>query len=420
MAQVNTYQTGGTLKGDFPGYVERAADLELLESLQNGEFCYVLSARQMGKSSLKVRAIQKLRALGWKCADVDLTRFRSQDATVEQWYFNFLFEVSRAFDLDEEFEDWWNGNFRLTPVGRFSFYWENFLCNFAVGQLAIFIDEIDSILSLSRKTFSTDDFFASLRSVYNTQANNEDLHRLHFCILGVAAPNDLMKDTARTPFNIGKAIHLDNLNLVDAYPLLLGLSRFSSDPKEILSNILNWSGGQPYLTQCLCHELSHHKDILDPQVSVEQAVNDLFLSPGRLNDEANLTNVQRRLLGIEEYKPLMLNCYRRILIDGCVNVDQRKPEQTYLKLSGLVKEDNNWLVVSNKIYSEVFDHKWVNNEIEKLDRPFTSELQKWINSEKREIYLLQGESLKIASNWAAKRDDLTTEEKVFLEESRFF
>src|SRR5438309_5181925 len=48
----NFYVTGGTLRPDAPSYVERQADRDLYEGLLGGEFCYVLTSRQMGKSSL--------------------------------------------------------------------------------------------------------------------------------------------------------------------------------------------------------------------------------------------------------------------------------------------------------------------------------------------------------------------------------
>lgn len=49
------YHPGGTLPKESPTYVTRQADQEFYGGLVKGEFCYVLNARQMGKSSLQVR-----------------------------------------------------------------------------------------------------------------------------------------------------------------------------------------------------------------------------------------------------------------------------------------------------------------------------------------------------------------------------
>ena len=49
------YTTGGTVRPDSPGYIERKADSKLFEALRSGEYCYVLDSRQKGKSSLMAR-----------------------------------------------------------------------------------------------------------------------------------------------------------------------------------------------------------------------------------------------------------------------------------------------------------------------------------------------------------------------------
>ncbi|MGL5793875.1 MAG: AAA-like domain-containing protein, partial [Waterburya sp.] len=71
--QIFTYQVGGSLASNSPCYVERKADRELEKALKQGQFCYVLNSRQMGKSSLRVRAMSKLQAEGKVCIFVDLT-----------------------------------------------------------------------------------------------------------------------------------------------------------------------------------------------------------------------------------------------------------------------------------------------------------------------------------------------------------
>ena len=83
------YQLGGNLPADAPSYVRRAADDDLLKHLLEGRFCYILTSRQMGKSSLMVQTARKLREDHAQVAVLDLTRigqnltFRSPNAIIK-------------------------------------------------------------------------------------------------------------------------------------------------------------------------------------------------------------------------------------------------------------------------------------------------------------------------------------------------
>ena len=123
------------------------------------------------------------------------------------------------------------------------------LPNLATEKVFIFVDEIDSVLSME---FPTDDFFAGIRYFYDARAENEDFNRLSFALFGVATPSELIHDRVRTPFNIGKAIALSGFTLTEAAPLVGGLVDYFQNPETVLAAILDWSGGQPFLTQKLC------------------------------------------------------------------------------------------------------------------------------------------------------------------------
>src|SRR5216684_1657537 len=111
------YVTGGNLAPDAPSYVERQADSDLYEGVRRGEFCYVLTSRQMGKSSLMVRTAARLREAGVAVAVLDLTAI-GQNLTVEQWYDGLLVHLGRPLDLEDALEEYWLDHERMSPLQR--------------------------------------------------------------------------------------------------------------------------------------------------------------------------------------------------------------------------------------------------------------------------------------------------------------
>src|SRR5207247_5153500 len=101
-----------------PSYVERRADRELLDGLLAGEFCYVLTSRQMGKSSLMVRTAQNLRSAGVTVVVLDLTSI-GQNLSPEQWYNGLLTRLGGQVGLDDQLDDFWWNNESLGPCQRF-------------------------------------------------------------------------------------------------------------------------------------------------------------------------------------------------------------------------------------------------------------------------------------------------------------
>ncbi|MGB0582206.1 MAG: AAA-like domain-containing protein, partial [Limisphaerales bacterium] len=352
------FVTGGTLRPDAACYVERQADKDLYDGLTAGDFCYVLTSRQMGKSSLMVRTVQRLRADGRAVAVLDLTAI-GQNLTVDQWYTGLLERAGSQLDLEDEFEDFVEENKSLGPAHRwFAAIREVALTSKDCEQgLVVFVDEIDSVRSLP---FSTDEFFAAIRECFNRRSADPELAKLTFCLLGVATPSDLIRDTRTTPFNIGRRIELRDFTKREAVGLVGGLeSQFSGDEAKILlDRVMYWTNGQPYLTQLFCRALAENTDVATV-AKVDRLCETLFLDERAAEKNDNLVFVRERMLRSEVDRFELLNLYAKIHAGRCVRDDPGNPLVGVLRLSGIAREEKGFLQIRSPIYSRVFNRKWV-------------------------------------------------------------
>ncbi|MGB3652965.1 MAG: AAA-like domain-containing protein [Rivularia sp. (in: cyanobacteria)] len=395
------YQVGGSLAGTDLSYVQRQADTKLYNALSNGEFCYVLNSRQMGKSSLLVRARYLLEQENVLCATLDMTNIGSENITVNQWYKGIVTELCLDFNLFDCFnlKTWWQARVDLSLPQRFSnFISQVLLRQFPNNKLLIFIDEIDSIRSLD---FSVDDFFALIRNFYNQRALNPEYRRLTFAIAGVATPSDLIADTKRTPFNIGTAIELQGFQFDEAIALLPGLTLELGDAHAVLKAILTWTDGQPFLTQKLFQIIANTKTIPPGTEAfwVENVVRSRILDDWESQDNPeHLRTIRNRLFTNSQYTEAMLALYQQILQGAEIRSDDTRV-QTELLLSGLVMRSG-FLQVKNPIYANVFNLNWVEQQLASL-RPYSQAYNAWLASNQiDESRLLSGQALLDAQHWA--------------------
>ena len=415
MTPVRQFQVGGAVQADAL-YVERRGDRELLDALRHGEFCYILAPRQIGKSSLRIRVARTLAAQGIRCVSIDFSGIGSTSVTIDEWYYSIADDIAQALGLPN-LDLFWTTHQHLTPVHRWYRFIRNEVLDRVVGPIVIFIDEVDSVLALS---FVTDDFFASIRSAYNLRADDPEYLRLTFCLLGVAAPADLIQNSVRTPFNIGREIRLDDFSRAELNALLPGLEGLGCDSVVLLDAVYAWTSGHPYMTQRLCDDLARHGPI-DPGregARVDDAAYNLFVRSGRGGD-ANLAYAEKRLDANQSKVRVrqMLHLYRRLLDGERVPAEPNSQNQTELRLTGLAAEHlgaggDIHLRTRNLIFAEVYDHKWL--KAKEKEQRLAELVERWVSAGKLDDYLLRGAALEDALEWSHGRADLTTGDHEFL------
>lgn len=374
------YITGGTLPLDATSYVPRRADTELLEGLRLGEFCYVLDTRQMGKSSLMVRTARRLYEEGCRVIVLDLTAI-GQNLQVEQWYFGLLGRTATQVEEEDDLLDFWKDHREMGPMQRFIEALRAVLLkNDGGAKVVVFIDEIDAVRSLP---FSADEFFAGIRECYNRRSHDPVFKQLAFCLLGVATPADLIRDTRISPFNVGRRIELQDFTPDETEPLaggLLPVGELSGEypwerARRLLRRILHWTNGHPHMTQRMCQAVADRlrrtpsdANIGEDTRLVDAICDELFLSQAARETDDNLNFVSSRLLRSEADVAALLDLYEKVRTNHRMRYEDTDPLCGILRLSGVVTVAKGLLKLRNRIYERVFDGAWVRAHLPDAER----------------------------------------------------
>jgi WD40 repeat protein len=393
----SVYAIGGSVQAGNGYYIARPADKELITLCRANTFAYVLAPRQVGKSSLMIRTARTLEEEGIHTAVIDLNSIGTR-LSPQTLYFGLLQSITDQLHLKTDVLDWWEKYHYLSLTQRFSLFFEKVLLVEITTPIVVFIDEIDTTLSLR----FTDDFFASIRAFYDARSRIESFHRLTFVLIGVATPSDLVRDPKRTPFNIGQRVEMTDFTIEEALPLTQGLPTTNSE--QTLRWILYWTGGHPYLTQRLCRSIAESNQRLWIKSDVDRLVHSMFFGDRSAHD-TNLQFVRDMLTKRAPDPSRVLTTYRAILQGKrTAQIDEEQSLiKSHLKLAGIVYRKGDLLQIRNNIYREVFNASWIRSHL-----PGNVERAERIQRARNMIIFLSGFSLIMMFltlfAWGAKQD----------------
>ncbi|MBC8134395.1 MAG: AAA-like domain-containing protein [Fibrella sp.] len=419
------FQVGGSLKPGHPSYIERPADTALFGAIKRREFSLVLAPRQVGKSSMMERTRAQLQRQGNVVAIIDLQPLGGEK-DFDRWFGTIVDVIRDEIKMDFDTSVWWEANKNISPPVRFERFIHNILLKQVTGDVVLFFDEVDSVLHLPFR----DDYFTTIRALYNGRAHKEELDRVVCVLIGVASASDFIQDKTRTPFNIGTTITLEDFDTGTALESLRRIFGSHGDP--VVEQILHWTGGQPILTQTLAsvaYELPE-KDRTPDQIDAE--VERLYLRSDNTTGHAQISyepterdrcmEQDTHFRFIRDYlkdptsdvrKTLL--CYADILNQVEVRYDPKIPVHTRLRLAGVVKLVDGRLVARNRIYVTLFDAAWVSRNLPSDNLPLAEWLASGSTPATRDpSYLLCGNALIKEQQRQATAIHLSQEERAFL------
>lgn len=244
---------GGAVPLHSTFYVTRDTDAQFMTALaRHDSIVLIKGARQMGKTSLLARGLQKAREEG---ARVVLTDFQRLSGAHLESSGSFLMALalSIADQLDIEDLPDESGNARWGPTVNFERYLRRTVLRQIEGRLVWGLDEVDRLFSCG---FATE-VFGLFRSWHNARALDPSgpWAQLTQAIAYATEANLFITDVNQSPFNVGTRVmltdftpdHVGDLNQRYGAPL--------RDAAE-LARFFHLVNGHPYLTRRGLHELA--------------------------------------------------------------------------------------------------------------------------------------------------------------------
>ncbi len=287
--------TGGAVPLNSQFYLTRPGDAAFHEAVASGEsFILVKGARQMGKTSLLARGLQRARENGHKVLLTDYQKLNSASfESIEKLYFALGTSLADQLDLDVLPEDTWDS--RRSANYNLDRYVKREVLERLTSNLVWGMDEIDRVFSCQ----FGNDVFGLFRSWHNARAlePSSPWARLTLALAYATEVHTFITDVAQSPFNIGTRIVLRDFTQDQVAELNQKYGSPLRTPADIQS-FISLVGGQPYLVRRSLHELASN-----PQ-SIQE------FQAGADHEEGIFNDHLRRLLVLLARDPILVDAVR--------------------------------------------------------------------------------------------------------------
>jgi len=249
-------------------YVERQEDGVICDLLRSGEYCNIVAAHQMGKTSLMANVARRLMRDGVRIAAADLSGLGGENTNqAESWYKNLFRRLAQDLRLTFDEHAWWSESPDDLLARRTQRFCDQFLVS-ETAQTVVFLDEVEASFDLP----FTDEFFAAIRSLYESRSTDPKYGRLAFCLIRGLSPTEEIEGDLTMPYGVGRTVQLGAFDSGrdDLDPIAQALDCFGLDGQAVLLKILSQTGGHPFQTVVLASRAGElQSDAIEALVEAE-------------------------------------------------------------------------------------------------------------------------------------------------------
>jgi len=233
----------GTMDPESRFYIEREGDaLCQTDIARQGVTITIKAPRQLGKSSLLARTMERATAAGKTVAFLDFPLLDRDTLESPEAFFSTLCHwITDELDITDEVDRFWEA--RLGHVHRCTRYIRRYVLHEVDGSLVLAMDEVDRMFDCPFRS----DFFSMLRSWHNSRRPGNEWKRLDLALVISTEPYLLIDDLKQSPFNVGQVIELDDFSPDQVRDLNVRHGQPLSEAE--LTGLVSLIGGHPYLVR---------------------------------------------------------------------------------------------------------------------------------------------------------------------------
>ena len=289
---------GGAVPLDSKYYVVRPADEQFQDAVDRlDSIVLVKGARQMGKTSLLARALQRARQDGVRVVLTDFQKLDADQLASPQHLFIALGEwMADQLDLDTYPDEMWNE--RRGATINFERYLRRHVLKAEERPLIWALDEVDRLFTCD---FGSE-VFGLFRSWHNERALDPSgpWSRLTLVIAYATEAHLFITDVNQSPFNVGTRLTLQDFTIEQVADLNVRHGSPLGSDSEI-ERFYRLFAGQPYLIRRALHEM------------VSQGATLAVLEQEGDREEGPFGDHLRRILVLLARDPELCNVVRTIL-----------------------------------------------------------------------------------------------------------
>lgn len=317
-------------------YIERPPiESESYQTIMNpGALIRIKAPRQMGKTSLLTRILERSRQQGYLTVFLNLQLADSESLeTLDGFLQWFCAIISDELGLEERVAEYWHGI--LNSKRKCTKYLSLYLLSEVGKPLVLGLDEVDKIFQYPKIAA---DFFALLRA-WHEQGRSDLVWQNLRLVIAHSQEVYIPLNVNQSPFNVGLPIELREFSPSEVENLVRKHQLNWSE--EEIKKLMKTIGGHPYLVRMALYQ------IVGGKMTLEQFLQVAPTEEGPLAD-----HLRRHLYNLQENPELVSAIQKVIAADSPVQIGAK--EGFKLHSMGLVKFQGNLVAPRCEVYRFYF------------------------------------------------------------------